>query len=146
MAALAALALQCNYTRVVTWMIDGEHNYERMGTRIANYNGPCAADDAHIISHHQGADRIAALMLMNDWHVKKFQHLCDKLDEVKEANGKSLLHNSVVMFGAGMGDGNRHGDYDVDVGKNGYDGVKKVFFSWDLLFELTPIYPIASAT
>jgi hypothetical protein len=30
------------------------------------------------------------------------------LDEAKDADGNSLLHNSMIVYGSGNGDGNRH--------------------------------------
>ncbi len=137
MADLIALAFQCNRTQVATWMIDGEHNFDRMSARIPGYTGPAAGDDGHIISHHQGADRTQALITMNDWHVKKFLYLCDKLAAApREANGKTILENSVLMFGTGMGDGNRHGTYEVNVNKPGYLGMAKILVgNGDGLFQ-----------
>lgn len=126
MADLLALAFRCNRTQVATWMLDGEHNYDRMGARIPNYSGPAGGADAHIISHHKSADHVRAFALMNDWHVRKFTYLCDRLAEVTEANGKTVLENSVLMFGTGMADGDAHGAHDPGIGTPAYKGIARI--------------------
>ncbi len=45
MADLLALAFRCNRTQAATWMLDSEHNYDRMGARIPNYSGPAGDAD-----------------------------------------------------------------------------------------------------
>jgi hypothetical protein len=119
MARLLALAFQCERTRVATWMIDSEHNYDTMRARIPGYSGPSPDVDGHLISHKTTADDVQAHILMNDWHMRKFLVLCDALAQIEEANGKSMLQNSVILFGSPMADGWAHGLDIVNAGSPG---------------------------
>jgi hypothetical protein len=44
------------------------------------------------------------------WNVGKVADLCRKLDAIKEADGKSVLDNTVVFFGGCMQGGNHEAD------------------------------------
>ena len=63
----------------------------------------------HKLSHHQNKktslDKIAEI---DRWYVRQFSRFLEKLDAAKDIDGKSLLHNSMVVYGRGNGDGNRH--------------------------------------
>ena len=63
----------------------------------------------HNLSHHQNKkptlDKIAEI---DRWYVRQFSRFLEKLDSVKDIDGKSLLHNSMIVYGSGNGDGNRH--------------------------------------
>jgi hypothetical protein len=40
--------------------------------------------------------------------MKHFARFLEKLDQTKDVDGKSLLHNSMIVYGSGNADGNRH--------------------------------------
>ncbi len=42
------------------------------------------------------------------WYAKQFAKFLEKLERVKDADGTSLLHNSMVVYGGGNADANRH--------------------------------------
>ena len=42
------------------------------------------------------------------WYVQQFAKFLDKLNQVKDADGKTLLHNSMIVYGSGNADANRH--------------------------------------
>ncbi len=50
-------------------------------------------------------DKIADIDL---WYVRQLARFLEKLDGVKDLGGRSLLHNSMILYGSGNGDGNRH--------------------------------------
>lgn len=110
MLDLMVLAFRCDRTRVATLMLDCENdNVQTMGNLISGYGGPSATDDPHIVSHHTNEAQRQALVAKNDWHVKKLLYLLQQLDGGHEPNGMTMLQNSLVFFGSGMGDGNYHG-------------------------------------
>lgn len=41
-------------------------------------------------------------------YMQPFAHFLDKLDRTKDADGNSVLHNSMIVYGCGNADGNRH--------------------------------------
>ncbi len=108
MLDLMVLALSCNLTQVATQMLDAEHNGDTLRDRIPGYNGPAANTNAHLISHAVDEDGRRGLIEMNKWHVGKFLYLMEKMDAIPESNGMSLLDNSLIMFGSGMGNGSSH--------------------------------------
>jgi hypothetical protein len=42
------------------------------------------------------------------WYTKQFARFLEKLDQSKDVDGQSLLHNSMIVYGSGNADGNRH--------------------------------------
>ena len=58
---------------------------------------------------------------LNQYHVSLLKHLLDRLAAVKEPNG-SLLDNCIVMYGSGLGDGNRHNHHDLPIALFGKGG------------------------
>lgn len=103
---LAALAFHADVTRVFTMVIGREltgRAYPHIGVR----------DGHHNISHHRGdGDTIAKVARIDAHHVELLSYFLKKLQSMKEENG-TLLDNSLVMYGGGMGDGNLHGHTDL---------------------------------
>jgi hypothetical protein len=99
---LAALAFQADITRVITLVIGREltgRSYPHIGVR----------DGHHNISHHRGdGDTIVRVARIDAHHVELLSYLLKKMQSMKE-DGGTLLDNSLVMYGGGMGDGNLHG-------------------------------------
>jgi hypothetical protein len=102
MMDLAALAFQADVTRVFSLVIGREltgRAYPHIGVR----------DGHHNISHHRGdADAIAKVARIDAHHVELLSYFLQKLHSLRE-DGGTLLENSLVMYGGGMGDGNLHG-------------------------------------
>jgi hypothetical protein len=40
--------------------------------------------------------------------VKQLGRFLEKMDQTKDVDGQSLLHNSMILYGSGNADGNRH--------------------------------------
>jgi hypothetical protein len=40
--------------------------------------------------------------------MKQFGKFLEKMEQTKDVDGKSLLHNSMIVYGSGNSDGNRH--------------------------------------
>ena len=40
--------------------------------------------------------------------MEQFAYLCEKMNQIEEANGKSLLDNIMFTYGSGLGDGSTH--------------------------------------
>jgi hypothetical protein len=99
---LAALAFQADVTRVFTLVIGREltgRSYPHIGVR----------DGHHNISHHRGdGETIVRVARIDAHHVELLSYFLQRLQSMKEDRG-TLLDNSLVMYGGGMGDGNLHG-------------------------------------
>jgi hypothetical protein len=62
----------------------------------------------HSLSHHLNDPKtIAALEKIDLFYVSRFAYFLQKLNE-RKVNGKSLLEQSMVLYGSGISDGNRH--------------------------------------
>jgi len=99
---LIILAFQTDSTRVATLMMahDGSN---RSFDQIGIFEGH------HDLSHHQNRkDWIEKVADIDQWYIRQFAVFLDKLAKRKDADGKSLLHNSMIVCGSGNADGNRH--------------------------------------
>jgi len=102
------LAFQTDLTRVATFMMGREGSnltYPDIGVSRAH----------HGMTHHRGdPGKIEDITKVNTYHVEQFGHLIDKLALVKDGDGR-LLDNMMVVYGSGIGDGNRHTHHDLPV-------------------------------
>jgi hypothetical protein len=108
MADMLVLAYQMDLTRVSTFMVasDGSDRvYRTLGI----------SEGHHTISHHgNNKEKIDLLRKIDKFHLEQFAYFLKRLSEIKEGE-KSLLDNSMVLFGCGIGDGNRHNHNDLPV-------------------------------
>lgn len=98
---LVAIAFQTDLTRVVTFMMAREGG-------LRTY-AECGVPEAHhSISHHGGrADLIEKLLKIEVYHLEQFAYLVGRLKGMKEGTG-SVLDHAALVYGASMGDPNRH--------------------------------------
>lgn len=131
---LIALALRCNQTRVLTFMIE----FGLSGRSHPFINAP---GGHHGLSHDQTAEGRAQLSNLETWQAQKVASLLGKLDAVKELDGRSLLENTVVLVVPDMGFGHLHDHGNITpllVGGTGHmrtDG-RKLAFSGEPLANL----------
>jgi hypothetical protein len=96
------LAFQTDSTRVATFVL-GHDGDNRSFSHIGIPEGH------HDLSHHQNKqDRIEKVAKIDRWYVEQFARFIQKLNETKDVDGKSILHNSMIVYGSGNADGNRH--------------------------------------
>jgi hypothetical protein len=98
---LIAAAYQANVTRVFTFMLSRElsqRTYPQIGVN----------EQHHSVSHHQNnADKMAQVVKINTYHVGLFAKFLETLRRTEDGPG-SLLDQSLIFYGAGMGDSNGH--------------------------------------
>jgi Protein of unknown function (DUF1552) len=105
---LQVLAYQCDLTRVVTFMLA----HELSGRPFPEIGVP---DAHHAISHHQGdPERLAKLAKIDQFNVSLFSYFVEKLRTTPDGDG-SLLDHSIILYGAGMSDGNAHSPINVPI-------------------------------
>jgi hypothetical protein len=98
---MLVLAFQTDSTRVSTFIVSHE------GSNRA-YSDIGVNDGHHDLSHHFGDPKnIEKITRINEFHARQFAYFLDKLKSVKEGDG-NLLDNSMIVYGSGLGDGNRH--------------------------------------
>lgn len=107
MCDLMVLAFQTDLTRVVTlpFANDGS-NYPYKQIEVP--------EGHHDLSHHgSDAKKLEKLKKINTFHTEQLAYLLGKLKGVKEANGATLLDSAMIVYGSGIGDGNRHNHDDL---------------------------------
>jgi len=99
---MLALAFQTDSTRVATLML-GHDGDNRSLPEIGISEGH------HDLSHHfQNDEKIKKLTEIELWYATQFAKFLQKLDATKDADGQSILHNSMILYGSGNADANRH--------------------------------------
>jgi hypothetical protein len=101
MTDMMTIAMQADLTRVMTFLVTHE------GTSRA-YRELGISDGHHPLTHHMGrTELLDKVTQINCYHVQQFAGWIEKLKSTKEGDG-SLLDNSMIVYGAGLSDGNRH--------------------------------------
>jgi BMFP domain-containing protein YqiC len=99
---MLALAFQTDSTRIATFLLAGDGNNRAYG-EIGIPEGH------HYLSHHRGNHEMMEKLAQIDlWYMKQFAQFLQKLEDTKDVDGNSILHNSMVVYGCGNSDGNRH--------------------------------------
>jgi hypothetical protein len=108
MADLLVLAFQTDATRVCTFVLANEGSnrpYPSIGV----------SEGHHELSHHgKDAKKIAKIKEINKFHIRQFAYLLEKLKNTREGDG-SLLDHSMIVYGSGNSDGDRHNHDDLPV-------------------------------
>ncbi len=103
MIDLIALALWTDSTRCVTYMLGNSNSrlvFDFLGIHKQH----------HYLSHffrNFSRENLDALLKISVWHMEKFDFLLTKLKSYKDHNG-TLLDNSLVLYGSGMGHSDNH--------------------------------------
>jgi hypothetical protein len=100
---LLLLAHACDLTRVSTFMwanADSWQYYPWIGVN----------EEHHELSHSSDDDTASRdkLIAINRWHAEQIAYLLDGLGRQKEADGSSMLDNSLLLWGNEIGVGNTH--------------------------------------
>jgi hypothetical protein len=63
----------------------------------------------HNLTHHRNIpETIDKVKEIDLWYVKQLAKFLEKMEQTQDADGHSLLHNSMIVYGSGNADGNRH--------------------------------------
>ena len=108
-ADLMLLALQMGITNVCTFMVGPE----RWDASLL-YEGvfPMPVQH-HNMTHNQKGDGYQELQKIDIFHMEQFAYVLSRMKAIKESDGSSLLENSIVTCGAGLGDGATHQYFDL---------------------------------
>jgi len=119
MLQLAKLALQCDVTRVMTFMF-------ARGTSMQDYNFLLGVTSPHhTLSHHGGqAANLDKLKQIGKWEMQQWATFLSSLEAITEDNGKTLLDNTLAYFNSEISDGNSHKKYDMPIVLAGSAGGK----------------------
>jgi len=128
MLDIMALALWSDASRVGTFMFGNAAS----NRNFAFIDG--VRDSFHAVSHHQNDERRKLqYQLINTWHMEQVAYFLDKLKSIPEGDGNMLDH-SMVMYGSGLRDGNRHAEENLPIVLAGKGG-GKIKSGRHLIFE-----------
>jgi hypothetical protein len=99
---MMALAFQTDSTRVATLLLahDGSN---RSFDHIGIFEGH------HDLTHHQNReDWIVKVEEIDLWYVRQLARFLAKLRDMEDVDGASVLDNSMIVYGGGNSDANRH--------------------------------------
>jgi hypothetical protein len=100
---MMVLAFWTDSTRVASFMFANDVSGRNFSRMIDGVHG-----GHHEISHHKNdKDTIEEYKKINRWHVQQFARMVEKMRSMKEGE-RTLLDNSMVLFGSSMSDGNKH--------------------------------------
>jgi hypothetical protein len=99
---LQVLAFQSDITRVFAFKLGRDGSNRAFPESGAN-------GAFHIMSHHsENSDRIRAFEKVNAYHVSMLPPFLTALKNTPDTDGRSLLDNTVVLYGSPMGNPNQH--------------------------------------
>lgn len=55
------------------------------------------------------------IALIDRWYIEQFSWFLQKLDSMEDVDGRSVLDNSMIVYGCGNSDGNRHTHHNLPV-------------------------------
>jgi hypothetical protein len=96
---LMVLALQCDATRVLSFMLGNGGSSCFQSFPWLNIN-----TDHHGLAHAQNGTSLSAI---EKWEVEQLAYFCSKLDAIDEG-GSTMLDNSVVFLSSEISNGNAH--------------------------------------
>jgi uncharacterized protein DUF1552 len=120
MTDMLTVALQADMSRVFTFLVTREGTsrpYREIGI----------PDGHHPLTHHRNEPALMEKVTqINTYHVQQFAGWVEKLKSIREGDSR-LLDNVMIVYGAGLADGNRHNHEDlptVMVGGGGDNYIK----------------------
>jgi len=120
MSNMIAIAFQADQTRIVTFLMTREGSsrpYRELGI----------PDGHHPLTHHRNQPELMEkVRKINEYHARQFASFIEKMKSTKEGDS-SLLDNSMIVYGAGLQDGNAHLHEDLPTiiaGKGGNNYIK----------------------
>ena len=110
MGDLMVAALQTGLTNVATFMVGPERwdtpfMFESLFDKPRSHHG---------MSHNQ-SKMIDDLLKVDEFHMQQFAYLAGKMDSIIEEDGTTLLDNTLLTYGSGLGDGSTHQYNDLPI-------------------------------
>jgi hypothetical protein len=109
MADLLVLAFQTDSTRVATLLLANEGNNR-------SFNEIGIDEGHHHLSHHQGkAENLEKVGRIDRFYMEQLAYFLRKLETARDADGRSVLDNAMILYGGAIADGDRHNHNDLPI-------------------------------
>ena len=133
MLDLIALAFETDTTRVATFLFSNAVSNQNFSFVEGVSSGH------HSVSHHQkDPEKMRQYQIINRWHVEQFVYLLRKLRSMKEGDS-NVLANSMVLFGSGLRDGDKHDPHNLPLLLGGGGGGRLITGQHFVFGEDTPL-------
>ncbi|MCA8998492.1 MAG: DUF1552 domain-containing protein [Planctomycetaceae bacterium] len=110
MGDLMVTALQTGLTNVATFMVGPE----RWDTPYM-FDGLFDKPRSHHGMSHNQTKMIDDLLKVDHFHMQQYAYLVRKMAQIPEADGTTLLDNTLFTYGSGLGDGSTHQYNDLPI-------------------------------
>ena len=108
-ADLMLLGVQMGITNVSTFMI-GPERWDATLMYEGVFDKPV---QHHNMTHNQKGNGYLELAKIDTFHMQQYAYMIRRMKEIKESDGSSMLDNSLITYGAALGDGATHQYYDL---------------------------------
>lgn len=108
-ADLMLLGFQMGITNVSTFMI-GPERWDATLMYEGVFDKPV---QHHNMTHNQKGNGYLELAKIDTFHMQQYSYMIRRMKEIKESDGSSMFDNSLVTYGAALGDGATHQYYDL---------------------------------
>ena len=102
MLELLTLAFQTDSTRIATALLayDGSNRtFPELGV----------IEGHHYLTHNQRIPELAEKVgIIDRFYVERLAKFLSRLEQMKDADGNSILYNSMIVYGGAIADGNKH--------------------------------------
>ncbi|MEM7476841.1 MAG: DUF1552 domain-containing protein [Planctomycetota bacterium] len=108
MCDMMILAFQTDSTRISTMMFANAGDNK-------SYRDIGVPEGHHSLSHHRDdPEKLEKITRINTFHVEQLSYLLQRMQAIQEGEG-TLLDNSMIVYGSGISDGNRHNNENLPV-------------------------------
>jgi hypothetical protein len=105
---LMVMGFQTDATRISTFMLASEGSNR-------TYPEVDVTEAHHQLSHHRNEEeKMVKIQRIDQFLADQFAYFIDRMKATKEGD-KSLLDRSMIVYGSGISDGNRHSHHDLPV-------------------------------
>ncbi len=108
-ADLMLLAFQMGITNVSTFMI-GPERWDATLMYEGVFDKPV---QHHNMTHNQKGKGYLELAKIDFFHMQQYAYVIKRMKEIKESDGSTMLDNSLITYGAALGDGATHQYFDL---------------------------------
>lgn len=116
LADMMILAFQTDSTRISTFILEHEgsnRNFKEIGVNEGH----------HSLSHHQkNQAKLNQIAKIDRFYMEQLSYILQKMESIEDVDGKSLLHNSMLVYGSALADGNTHSNRNIPVVLAGHGG------------------------
>ena len=106
---LMLLAFQMGMTNICTFMI-GPERWDATLMYEGVFDKPV---QHHNMTHNQKGDGWKGVAKIDRFHMEQYSYMIRRMKEIRETDGSTMLDNSLVAYGAALGDGATHQFYDL---------------------------------